>query len=117
MRITIAAASILLLSSLMACRTALVETTIANRSGSELRVVQVDYPSASFGCEKIAAGADYHYRFRIQGSRPLKLSYNDTANHEHHFTGPTLYEGQRGPLLITIDGPDHASFVPQLTPR
>ncbi|MDR3734832.1 MAG: hypothetical protein P4L10_04760 [Acidobacteriaceae bacterium] len=113
MRILLATAAALLLTG---CTSPYVVTTVANRTGGDITVMQIDYPSASFGTEKLANDADFHYRFKLQGSGPIKLSYTDAAHHDHTITGPSLIEGQRGTLRITIDLPGNATFAPQLTP-
>ena len=113
MRILLAAAALLALTG---CRSPYVETTIANRTGGEITVLQVEYPSASFGKNTLANDADFHYRFKLQGSGAIKLSYTDATHHDHAFTGPVLYEGQHGTLRIDINLPDNAAFAPNLIP-
>jgi hypothetical protein len=113
MRLRILAAALLALTG---CASPYVETTISNRCGAPISELQVDYPSASFGATALADGADFHYRFKIQGSGTLKLSYTDAAHQDHLIPGPALLEGQRGTLRITIDAPGHALFAPALTP-
>jgi len=113
MRTFAAIAALLLLTG---CTSPYVAATIANRTGGDITVLQVDYPSASFGTEKLANDADFHYRFKLQGSGPVKVSYTDAAHHDHSITGPQMFEGQRGTLRITIDLPDNVTFSPQLTP-
>jgi hypothetical protein len=112
-RLTLAAA---LLLTLTGCRSPYVETTIANRTGGEISDLQVEYPSASFGKNTLPNGADFHYRFKIQGSGPVKVSYADAEHHDHAITGPTLYEGQHGTLRIDINLPDNVEFAPVLVP-
>jgi len=113
MRILLATVALLLLTG---CTSPYVVTTVANRTGGDITVLQIDYPSASFGTDKLANDADFHYRFKLQGSGPIKLSYTDAAHHDHSITGPNLVEGQRGTLRIIIDLPDNAIFSPQLAP-
>jgi hypothetical protein len=88
--------------SLTACRSAYVETTIENTGPAPLHLIEVDYPSASFGMQSLDAHAIYHYRFKIQGSGPVTLTFNDAAGKPHTAAGPTLKEGQQGNLHITI---------------
>jgi hypothetical protein len=114
MRIVLIAA--LAVTALTGCRSPYVETTIANRTGGEITVLQVEYPSASFGKNTLANGDDFHYRFKLQGYGPIKLSYTDAAHHDHAFTGPVLYEGQHGTLRIDINLPGNAAFAPDLIP-
>ncbi len=92
-----------LLFSGIGCHSAMVDATVQNHSGGALSLLEVDYPSASFGTQNLADGADFHYRFKILGSGPLKLTYTDSARHDHAATGPTLDEGSEGLLNITVD--------------
>jgi hypothetical protein len=116
MRISLALIAALAIATMTGCRSPYVEATIANRTGGEITELQVDYPSASFGKDTLPNDADFHYRFKLQGSGPLKLSYTDAAHHDHAITGPVLYEGQQGTLRIDINLPDNAAFAPALTP-
>jgi hypothetical protein len=78
-------------------------------------VVELDYPSASFGTDSLASGAQYHYRFKIQGFGPLSLSFEDNSGKNHTVQGPTLHQGQEGSLLVTIEEHNSAvSWNPQL---
>lgn len=88
--------------SLTGCHSAYVEATVANRSTQTISLVEVDYPSASFGTQMLAPGQDFHYRFKVLGSGVMKLVYTDSAHHEQTSEGPTLNEGAEGPITITI---------------
>ncbi|HYK36367.1 hypothetical protein [Alloacidobacterium sp.] len=97
------------------CRSAFVSATITNNSGAKLALIEVDYPSASFGVGSLAAGAQYHYRFKILGNGPVKLQYTDASGQEHTATGPDLQEGGQGTLQINIDTSGKVSWIPNLT--
>jgi len=116
MRIQLALAAAALLA-LTGCRSPYVEATISNHSGGKITELQVDYPSASFGDNYLANGEDFHYRFKLQGSGPVKISYTDAQRQNHAITGPALYEGQHGTLDIVINLPNNAGFAPNLLPR
>ena len=98
------------------CHSKYVEATITNSSGAPLNVVQVDYPSASFGTQALKPGESFHYRFKLLGSGPIKLSFTDATRHEHQQTGPTVSEGQEGRLTITFATQEHADFQASLHP-
>ncbi len=93
---------------LSGCRSRYIEATVHNGSGAAVSVVEVDYPSASFGKETLADGADYHYRFKVQGDGPLKVLWTDAENHDHTVGGPQLREGSEGTLVVTIKANDAA---------
>jgi hypothetical protein len=89
------------------CRSAYVETTLENNGPQPVSVVEVDYPSASFGVQALAAHASYHYHFKVQGSGPLSISFTTPDKKIHNVTGPELAEGQNGELKITVQ-PDYS---------
>ena len=95
---------ILMLFAITGCRSPYVATTVSNRTAQPIELIEVDYPSASFGTENLAPGADFHYRFKVIGSGNMKLLYTDSAHHDHKSDGPFLKEGAQGPLTIVISG-------------
>ena len=92
----------LLTLALAGCHSHYIEADIINSTTTPLTLVEFDYPSASFGTEALAAGATYHYRFKILGSGPTKILWTDAARHDHTVPGPSLNEGQQGSLTVTI---------------
>ena len=99
-----------------ACHSYHVDATVENRTGSDIQLLEVDYPSASFGADHIASGAAYHYRFQIRGSGPLEITYTGSDGKQVQIAGPTLVERQQGQLKIVLLPAGKAEFIPQLTP-
>ncbi len=112
-KLAILAPALILLS---ACHSFHIDTTIENRTGASVQLLEVDYPSASFGADSIAAGTDFHYRFQVSGSGPLKISYTAQNRRQVQISGPTLYERQQGRLEIVLLPGGKVEFHPQLTP-
>ena len=102
--------------TLSGCHSHYIQATITNTGSSPVSVVQVDYPSASFGVQHLAPGASFHYRFKLLGSSNLKLDYYDAKNSEHKQDGPWLNEGQEGTLAIDIPAAGNAVFRTSLKP-
>jgi hypothetical protein len=115
MRIALAGIVAIGLLGLGGCKSAYVEAKVVNATGAPVSLVEVDYPSASFGVELLAAGATYHYRFKILGDGPTKILWTDAARKEHTVSGPVLKEGQQGGLTVTI-GSDTAEWKTALQP-
>jgi len=92
----------IMLAGLWGCKSAYVDAAVENRTAAPISLVQVEYPSASFGTQTIAPGADFHYRFKVLGSGEMKITWTDAAEHEHKATGPTLHEGAEGELGIVV---------------
>lgn len=99
-----------------ACHSYHIDATIENRTGAPIQLLEVDYPSASFGADSLAAGADFHYRFQVNGSGQLKISYTAANGHMVQIAGPTLVERQQGQLEIVLQPGGKAEFRPRLTP-
>ena len=99
-----------------ACHSYHIDTAIENRSGSPVQLLEVDYPSASFGVDSLAADATFHYRFQVRGNGPLKLSYTSADGKHVQIAGPDLAERQQGQLEIVLLPGGEAEFHPQLTP-
>lgn len=104
-------------SALAGCHSYHIDSTIENRTGAQVRLIEVDYPSASFGTDSIAPGADFHYRFQVLGSGPIKVQYTGTDGRLVQLTGPNLAERQQGRLEIVLLPAGKGEFQPQLTPQ
>jgi hypothetical protein len=101
--------------TLSACHSAHVEVTVENHTDGLIRLLEVDYPSASFGADSLAAGAVMHYRIQLQGRGPVRVQYSGEDNHQTQAQGPNLSEGQEGKLEIVLEPGGKAEFHPQLT--
>ncbi|MFP5235671.1 MAG: hypothetical protein ACLGSD_07195 [Acidobacteriota bacterium] len=99
------------LMALAACKSPHVEVTVVNNTGSEVRLLEVDYPSASFGFDSIAAGASKHYKIQVQDSGNVKVQYNGVGDKQFQSSGPELKQGFQGTLLITLEPGGKAEFV------
>ena len=99
-----------------ACHSYHIDATIENRTGADIQLLEVDYPSASFGADHLASGATYHYRFQVRDSGPIKITYTGPDQKQIQIAGPTLAERQQGQLKIVLLPAGKAQFQPQLTP-
>ena len=98
------------------CHSYHIDTTVENRTGAPIQLLEVDYPSASFGADSLADGADFHYRFQVNGSGQLKVSYTAANGQTVQISGATLVERQQGRLEIILEPGGKAEFHPQLSP-
>jgi hypothetical protein len=103
--------------TLSGCHSAFINATISNHSSEPLSLVEVDYPSASFGTQTLAPGQDFHYRFKILGNGPTTLLWTDPQHHDHKNSGPALHEGQDGTINITFTQNVNPSWNLQLVDR
>lgn len=112
---TLASLAAIALFAFTGCKSPYISTTISNQTGHPVSLIEVDYPSASFGRDALAAGASFPYRFQIIGSGPTKISWTDGTRHQHKSAGPTVHDDQQGQLTITLT-PTGATWNAHLTP-
>jgi len=96
------------------CHSDRVQATVSNHTSQPILLLEVDYPSAGFGTQNLAAGADFHYRFKVLGTGKITLTYTDAEHKNHKSEGPYLNEKADGPLQIVI-APDGIHW--QTSPR
>jgi hypothetical protein len=108
-------AAMTVVMAMTACHSYHIETTIENRTGGPIQLLEVDYPSASFGVNSLAAGAEYHYRIQLRGSGPLKLQYTGSDGRKTLVEGPMLFEQQEGRIEIVLLPEGKVEFHPELT--
>lgn len=88
--------------ALSGCHSSFVTAIIQNRGSQTVELIEVSYPSASFGTQSLAPGNEFRYRFKVLGEGNMKLTYTDSAHTEQKSEGPFLKEGTEGPITITI---------------
>jgi hypothetical protein len=89
--------------TLTGCHSTFIEATISNRTPEPLALIEVDYPSASFGTQTLAPGQDFHYRFKVLGNGPATVLWTDAENHDQKNSGPSLHEGDEGKLAVLFN--------------
>jgi hypothetical protein len=100
---------------LSGCHSFHIDVAIENQTGAPVRLLEVDYPDASFGTDSIGSGGTYHYRIQVQGSGPLKVQYTAGDNRQIQIAGPALAERQEGTLQVVLLPTGKAEFHPHLS--
>lgn len=96
------------------CHSYHVETTVVNHTGAAIHLLEVDYPSASFGANTLAADAVFPYKIQLRGSGPMKVQFTAADGKQAVITGPELAEQQEGRLEVVLLPNGKAEFHPQL---
>lgn len=100
---------------LAGCHSFHIDMSVENRTGAPIRLMEVDYPYASFGANSLGAGATYHYRIQVQGSGDLKIQYTGPGERQVQIKGPALQEKQEGTMDIVLLPDGKAEFEPHLS--
>jgi len=101
---------------LSACHSYHIDVSIKNGTGGPISLLEVDYPSASFGTDALARDADFHHRIQTRGSAPVKVQYTGANGRPVQITGPMLSEKQEGKMEIILLPDGKAEFHPSLNP-
>lgn len=99
------------------CHSYHIDTTVENRTGAAIQLLEVDYPSASFGANSLAAGEVFRYRIQLRGNGAVKVQYTGNDGRVTQMSGPELAERQEGRLDIVLLPGGKAEFRPALTAR
>ena len=97
------------------CRSTMVDVTIENHSGQNVHLLEVEYPSASFGANDLADGGHLRAHVQLRGTGLMKLQYEAPGSKTVHIDGPDLSEGQSGQLTVILLPAGTASFTPRLS--
>jgi hypothetical protein len=106
---------LLIPAAITGCRSYHVEVTVENRTGAAIQLLEVDYPSASFGADALAAEGRLNYRIQVRGTGPIKIQYKAAGGTQQQTSSLSLAEGDEGRLQIVLLPDGKAEFTPQLS--
>src|SRR5215471_10508036 len=85
------------------CRSRVIKVNLINTSTAPVKTIIVDYPSATFGKDKLAPNETFSYAIKPLESGPLKVQFTDANGHGHAYIGPTLRPGGEGSIDVRLD--------------
>ena len=103
MRTTRVCIVLLLLAFLAGCRAHMVNIKLVNTSAEPLSTIIVDYPSATFGKDKLAPGETFTSPVKLTDDGALKVQFTDAKGGNHAYTGPMLHKSQEGSIDIKFN--------------
>ena len=95
--------ALLLAAFLVGCRAHMVTIKLVNTSASPLSTIIVDYPSATFGKDKLAPGETFSSPVKLTDAGPLKVQFTDAKGTSHTVTGPVVHRNNEGLIEIRLD--------------
>jgi hypothetical protein len=116
-RVAAAALGLLCFNAISGCHSHHIEATIENHTGAAITLLEVDYPSASFGADTLASDGIFHHRIQTRNSGPISVQYTAAGGHAIQIKGPDLNEGQEGSIEIVLLPNEKAEFHPALNPQ
>jgi hypothetical protein len=94
-----------------------INATLANHRSTPISLVELDYPSASFGVQQLAPGEEFRYRFKVIGAGSTSVLWNEGGRDQKKSTGPELREGDAGTLNVTFTSDAKPTWDVRLTNR
>jgi hypothetical protein len=91
------------LLALAGCRSHMITVKLTNSSPQPVSTIIVDYPSATFGKDKLAPGETFVSQIRITDTGTIKVQFTDAKGGNHTYTGPTLRPEEADPVSINLD--------------
>jgi hypothetical protein len=95
--------AVLLFAFLAGCRAHMVTIKLVNTSAEPLSTIIVDYPSATFGKDKLAPGETFISPVKLTDDGALKVQFRDANGGNHAYTGPMLHRNEEGSIDIRLD--------------
>src|SRR4029077_9929196 len=93
----------LLVFILAGCRAHMVTVRLVNASVEPISTVIVDYPSATFGKDKLAPGETFSSPVKFTDTGPIKVQFTDAKGVNHSYTGPVVHQNAEGSIEIKLD--------------
>ena|ERR1700704_590504 len=97
------AALVVILAILAGCRARMITFRLINTSAQPISTIIVDYPSATFGKDKLAPGETFTSPVKLTDDAALKIQFTDANGGNHNFTGPVLRRNEGGSIVIKFD--------------
>lgn len=76
---------------------------LINSSAQPISTIIVDYPSATFGKDKLAPGETFASPVKLTDDGALKVQFTDANGGNHTFTGPVLHRNEGGLIAISFE--------------
>jgi hypothetical protein len=94
--------ALLLVAFLAGCRAHMITIRLINTSAGPLSTIIVDYPSATFGKDKLAPGETFSSTVKLTDNGALKVQFTDANGGNHTYTGPVLHKNQEGIIEVRL---------------
>lgn len=94
---------LLFVIAIAGCRAHMVKIKLINTSAQPISTIIVDYPSATFGKDKMAPGETFSSTVKLTDDGALKVQFTDANGASHTYVGPLLHKNQEGSIEVRLD--------------
>ena len=96
--------------SLAGCRARMVRFQLVNTSAEPLSTIIVDYPTATFGKDKLAPGEAFSSSVKLTDTGAIKVQFVDANGAGHNYVGPVLHKDDLGSVEIRLNQTGAAAY-------
>ena len=100
-----------ILIAVAGCHSHHIEATVENHTGAALTLLEVDYPSASFGADILAPEGTFHHRIQTRGNGPISVQYTATGSRTVQISGPTLQKDRKAASISFCCRMEKRNFI------
>ena len=112
----LAALAVAIAIALSGCRAHMITITVVNASTEPISTIIVDYPSATFGKDKLAPGETFSSSVKLTDTGAVKVQFTDAKGANHSQAGPVVHKDEMGSVEIRLDQAS-AVFTPHISSR
>jgi hypothetical protein len=94
---------LVILLAMAGCRSHMVTISLVNTSKEAVSTVIVDYPSATFGKDRLAPSETFSSPVKLTDTGPIKVQFTDAKGATHNYTGPVVLPNAEGTVEIKLD--------------
>jgi hypothetical protein len=94
--------SIILLVALSGCRSRVIKVNLINVSNDVVKTIIVDYPTATFGKDKLSPGETFSYAIKPLETGMMKIQFTDAQGTIHSYLGTTVHQNDEGELDVNF---------------
>ncbi|HEY3769347.1 MAG TPA: hypothetical protein VGN44_11800 [Candidatus Angelobacter sp.] len=88
--------------TLSGCRSHVVKVNLKNTSTDVVKTIIVDYPTATFGKDKLAPNEIFSYAIKPLEPGMLKIQFTDALGTIHSYVGTPLHKDDDGVLDVNL---------------
>lgn len=95
-------AAIFVAAALAGCRAHVVKVNLKNTSAEPVKTIIVDYPTATFGKDKLAPGETFSYGIKPLETGLIRIQFTDAQGSIHTYNGSQLHKNDDGSIQVDI---------------
>lgn len=92
-----------LMLALTGCRSHVVNVKLTNTSKDTVKTIIVDYPTATFGKDKLAPGETFSYAIKPLETGLIRIQFTDAQGSIHTYNGSQLHKDDEGSIAVDMN--------------